>query len=443
MRKNLPDLARQAANLERAGLYAHAERALEVWRRTAESLEAWGVAAEAATRGVRFALDRDQLDTALARGAAALPYILGRPRIDPNIKGRLYINLTKAAWGLGREAEARAYLDAARCVIEHEAVAPLVGVHLGIAASIVALEDGDAALAAAWALQALEVAGEVADEGTVLLCRYNLSHIWRELGQFDRAAQLLAQPLAAAGRDIAIVDLLVNGIGIAIAQGDLMRAAGYAQRAVAAYCAAPSQLSPRSVAYLYEALARLHAALGAEPAAEMLAEAARAWFALRHRDRDIARVQSWLTGRRRGDRPAMEGAIEVDPDLLYAGDLLRASWTARQGGAARSLALSVNRLLPEVAPQAQVPPCENAALLLPVSVGERWFTGRSRFGQAAERVLAGADGPGQRGLKLLAGYERLAEGGASWMQSLHVLRRQGLDSEGLQVLEELHRAATA
>lgn len=443
MRESLPELRRRALNLERAGLYPYAVRALEAWRRSAEAIDAWGAAAEAATRSVRLALDRDELGDALADGVAALPYILGRPRIDPNVSARLYIFLTKAAWGLGREAETRAYLDAARCIAEHEPVEPLVGVHLGIAASIVALEQGDLQGAAAWALQALEVAGEVADEGTVLLCKYNLSHIWMERGEFDRADDLVATPLAAAGRDVDLVDLLVNGIGIAVGQEDLSRAGGYARRAMAAYCQAPSQLSPRSVAYLFEALARYHDALGAGGAADMLADIARAWFGLRQRERDAARVQAWLLARQRAPRHAVPAAGGVDPDLLYLGDLCGVAWATRNGGTARSLACSVNRLLPEVAPDLPLTPVENAALLLPVPASDRWFTGRSAFGQAAERVLTGADAAALRGLKLLAGYERLAADGLSWSQSRRYLQRQGADSGALAALDEAYRTATA
>lgn len=442
MRENLFDLRRRALNLEHAGLHRYADRALEKWQRSAQATEAWDGAAEAAAWRVRLALNRDQLADALAIGVDALPLVLGRPWIDPEVTARLYVNLTKVAWGLGREAETRAYLDAARCVIDHAAVHPLVRVHHAIAASIVALEDGDITLAHSWALQAGDVAGEIGDEAAILQCSYNLSHILLERGDFDRASELIAKPLAT-GRDANLADLLVNAVWIAVGQGDLVRATGYARRAIAAYCTGPSQFSAFSVAFLFETLARYYAAVGANPVAMMLADMARRWFALRRRSRDVDRVEAWLADRHRERHHKLSDDIAVDGDMLYLGDLYRATLAPRNEAVARALALSVNRLLPDVAPTAAVTPVENAALLWRLPVGERWFTSRSTVGQAAERVLSGADSAGHRGLKLLAGYERLAAAEASWSQSLRVLRKQGVDSAGLQALDELYQAATA
>ncbi len=443
MRGSLVDLRRRALGLERAGLYPYTERALHAWRQAAEVLEARGSAAEATMRSVRLALDRDEPASALAIGADALPNVLGRPHADPNVIARLYIFLTKAAWGIGRDAEVRAYFDAARCMAENQPIEPLVRVHLGMVASVVALEDDDPVLATAWALQALDVAGEVADEGTVLMCRQNLSHIWTERGDYDRAAAVIDEPLAAAARDVDLIDLLVNGVRIAVGQGDLVRAGRYARRAVVAYCSTPSRLSPLSVAYLFEALAVYHGACGAAPAAVMLAQTSRAWFALRHRSRDIARVHAWLAGIREAASGTVPGEITVDPDLLYLGDLFAAACASRDGALARSLALSVNRLLPEVAPGALQAPCENAALLWSLTPGERWFTGRSVIGQAAERVLADVDSAGRRGLHLLSSYEQLAAGGAPWPQTVRVLRREGADARGLAALDRAYHTATA
>lgn len=118
---------------------------------------------------------------------------------------------------------------------------------------------------------------------------------------------------------------------------------------------------------------------------------ARAWFVRRHRDRDVARVQTWLADRRRALRGIGPGGGGVDPELSYLGDLFGAAWTARNGVLARALAFSVNRLMPQVAPQVPLAPCENAALLWPLSARERRFAGRSAAGRAAHRVLAGVD----------------------------------------------------
>ncbi len=443
MRESLSELRRRALGLQRAGLFPYAERALDRWRQAAEALEAWGGAAEAAMRAIGVALDRDDPAAAMATGAAALPSIIGRKHVDPNITARIYLFLTKAAWGLGRDSEVRAFLDAARCTVDHGPVEPLVRVHLAITASIVAIEDGQPMLATSWALQALDVAAEVANESTVLLCRQNLAHIWTERGEFDRAAEVVAEPLVGAAPDVDLVDMLVNGVRVAVGQGDLITAGLYARRAVAAYCGAPSRLSPLSVAYLFEALAIYHGACRASPAASMLGGTARAWFALRHRSRDVARLEAWLAEPAQSQRRTVPGEISVDPDLLYLGDLLAASGASRDGAIARSLAFSVNRLLPEVAPAAAPAPCENAALLWSLPAGERWFTGRSAVGQAAERVLTGADEAGRRGLQLLASYERLGAAGASWTQSLRALRREAADARGLEALDRAFHTATA
>jgi len=440
MRYELSELQRRALGLQAAGLYTYAEQALLRWWAAAAAQQAWASASDAGMRAVRLALDRDRPSAALSMGAEVLPQILGRSYTDPNVMARLYIFLAKAAWRIGREAELRAFTDAARCTLEHESVEPLVRAHFGVIRSLVALQDGDFEDGTAWALQALDVAEAVSDEAAVVLCRQNLSYLWTERGQYDRARAAIADLVAPGLRDVELVDVLVNGVHIAIGQGDLLEGGRLARRALDAYCAAPSLLSPISVGFLFEALAHWHAAAGSARATELLGITAHGWFALSHRQRDALRIERWLAGI---ERPAAPAKAQVDPDLLYLGDLLAAAHQAPGGSMGRMIAATVHRLLREVQPAAAPAPCEHAALLQPLAVGERWFTGRSAAGQAAERVLSGADAPGRAMLDLLGAYERLAAAATPWPQALRAMRRVGLQAEGLAALHTLYREATA
>jgi hypothetical protein len=443
MQPELSGLRRRAIGLQQAGLIPYADRAFRAWWAAAQAQESWASGAEAAARAAGLALDRDRPEDALAIGAEAVPKIAGQPYLDPDVVARLYIYLAKAAWRLGRAPEMRTFTGAARSTVEGSPVEPLVRVHFGLVEAIAAQEAGDLQAATAWALQSLDVAQALGSEAAIDLCRQNLSFIWIERGEFDRARAVIGDLLVPTGRDRELVDLLVNGVHIALGQDDLTQAGQLARRAVRAYCEAPSLLSPLSVGFLFEALAAYQAACGSRAAAEMLALTARGWFALPHRQRDVQRIEHWLANLPRLVGTAPAGGTRVDPDLLYLGDLFAAADWAPGGELARALALSVNRLLREVEPGAEATPCEHAALLRPLAPGERWFTGRSALGQAAERVLTGADAAGKAALDLLAAYERLAASGAPWRESIRILRRDGRSPESVLALDRLYREATA
>ncbi len=394
---------------------------------------------------VRVAMSEDRPAVALTIGAAALPKLADERRLDPNVMASLYILLAKAARDIGNDAEMRVFTEAAGEAIAAAPVEPLVRVHYGVIESLVALNRDDPEAAAAWAMQALDVADAIGDDDAVLFCRQNLSYLWREQGRFDRAWATVADVLSAqpgARDDVELVDLLVNGVHIALGEGEIAQAGRLARRAVLAYCEAPSLLGPVRVGHLFEALAHHQAACGGIRAAELLAGTAHGWFALRNRRRDTRRVAAWLAELpRRPGSAATEVDAGVDPDLLYLGDLFAAASHSPEADGARSLARSVNRLLREIDRSAEVAPCEHAALLWRLTAAERWFTGRSAIGQAAEQVIGGADAAGWRAVELLAGYERLAANGASWTQSQRILRRGGADARGLANLDRLYRQA--
>lgn len=443
MRRDLSHLRRRAIGLEQAGLYQYAERAFHSWWVESVAQDTWTGAAEAAMRATRLALDQDRPAAVLRIGTEALPLLANRPYVDPNVMARLHIFMAKAAWYVGRTDELRVFVDAAASVAEQSPVEPLVRAHLGIVASLMELEAGDLVAATAWAVQSLDVARAIGDENTVVVCRENLSHLWAERSEFGRARGVVADLLLPGNRDVELVDVLVGGIHIALAHSDLTEAVRLARRAVDAYSAAPSLLGPVTVAYLFEALAAYHAAGGAARAAEILGLTARGWFALRNRRRDVERIERWLGDLRRSESGSVLGRTAVDPDLLYLGDLFAAAHRAPEGAMTRALARSVHRLLREVVPAAPATPCEHAALLRPLSAGERWFTGRSASGRAAELVLSGADAAGKAGLDLLAAFERLSASGAPWRSSLRILRRAGVDPAGVASLDRIYRSATA
>jgi hypothetical protein len=430
--------------LQSARLYALAERAFDRWWAVAQAQENWSSAADAAACSTRLALERDRPSAALAVGARALPQVLGRSRIDPNALARLFINLAKAAWFVGSDADMRAFADAAQSTVEHEAVDPLIRVHYGLVQAMVSIEDGDLTGAAAWLLQGLDVAQALGDPAAAALCQLNLSYVQVERREFDRAHVTLSKLLTPGSQQPELVDALVNGVHVALGREEVDEAGRLARRAVEAYCDAPSMLSPISVAYLFDALACYHAAVGAVRTAELLGATARDWFAVRNRQREVLRLERWIADLPRQAASRLgQGGGQVDPDLLYLGDLFAGAHKAPGGTMAQALAVSVHHLLRDIEPLAPPAPCEHAAFLQVLTPGERWFTGRSPVGRAAERLLAERDAPGRTGLNLLASYETLASRGTTWKESLRTFRRMGHDPHAIAALDRLYREATA
>jgi hypothetical protein len=441
MRYGLEQLKQRALRLRRAGLYPSAEQAVHAWRVAAEAQDDLAAVVEACTAAVGIALDRDRPALALRLGADVLPRVAGTTRGAPEVRARLYIMMAKAAWGVGRDHEVQSLLALAQQVVERESVDLVARAHLAVVASIASLDAGDPLAAAAWAVQGADIAGSLGDEATLRLCRHNLSYVWSQRGDFERARAVIAQVTAAGETDSELVDVLVDAVHVALASGDLAEAGEWARRAIVGYCEAPSALSPISIAFLFEALGAYYAARGLARAATWLWELALGWFALRERRRDMERVRARLLAPPAEEPAAAEAAL--DADLLYLGDLFQTTCRETAGVAARELALSVNRLLERVAPGAQRAPGEHAALQYRLTPGERWFTGRSAWGRAAESVLSGQDARSRAGLDVLAAYERLAGSGAGWGATLRFLQRSGLDAEPVAALDRLYREATA
>lgn len=443
MRLEVSALRRRALGLQGAGLLSLAEHSFRRWWGAAEVQDNWGAVAEAAMCAVRLAVDRNRPTRALAVGAQALPQVLGRSHIAADVMGRLFILLAKAAWSVGQDAEVRAFADAARNVVENAPVEPLVRIHHGIIQSMMAIDADDLASAEAWLLQAVDVAEAVGDASAADLCRLNLTYIWAERGKFEQAQAAVESLLAHGVRDSELVDVLVNGVHVALGRQDITQAGSLARRAVQAYCETPSMLSPISVGYLFEALAVHQAAAGALRAAELLGGTARAWFALRNRRREVARIEQWLAEVARRSENVVAANGEVDPDALYLGELYDGVRHAADPTMAEGLAATVHHLLGHVEPQAPTAPSEHAALLRGLTPRQRWFTGRSAVGQAAEFVLSEPTAPGRAGLEVLALYEQLAVTGASWTEMLRGLRRAGNDATAIVALDTLYRQATA
>ena len=443
MRVDLAVLRRRALGLQRAGLFSLAERAFGVWWAAADAREHWNAVAEAAMCAVRLAVDRNRPSAALTIGARALPLVLGRPRTDPDVMGRMFIILAKAAWSVGQDADLQAFADAARCIVESEPVEPLVRVHYGIVRSMTAIDGEDLNAADAWLLQSLDIAQTIGNSAASDLCRSNLAYVCAERGLFDRAYSTISELVAPGAREPEMVGALVNGVHIALGRDDLTEAGRLAQRAVQAYCAAPSMLSPINVAYLFDALAGLHAGSGALRAAELLGATARAWFAVCNRRRDVLRLEAWLADLPNRGTNLIRAGGQVDPESLYLGELYDAAYKAPNGTLAEALATSVHYLLKDVDPVAPPVASEHAALLRGLAPTERWFTGRSEAGRAAERLLSEPTAPGRAGLELLAAYERFAADGASWPDTLRGLKRANSDPAGVRALDRLYRNATA
>jgi hypothetical protein len=434
------EFRRRAATLQAAGLLPSAERVAHTWRARAQAAGDAASALEADVRTLSIALDRDQPEVALQVGRDALLRLTTPASADPEVTARLIVSLAKAAWSLGREPELSDFLDGAARVLERAPVSTVVRAHFALTSSLAAMDRGDGMAAAAWAIQALDLAAAGGRARLVRRCVERLIHAHLLRGDAARASALLGQVLAADQPDAEIVSVLADAVRIALLAGDLEGAASWARRLVAGYCAAPSRLSPIAMGSLFETLGALYAQAGHPQAARWLWETGAGWFAQRGRARDVER----LRGLSRRNWPAGPDApAAVDEALLYLGDLVAAADHRPAGQSTRQLADTVRRLLPEVAPEAQPVATEHAALLYGLPASARWFTGRTAEGQAAERVLADHGGPELSALDVLAAYERVATSGASWVGVMRYMQRDGLNTAHVAALDQLYTSATA
>ncbi len=434
------DFRRRAQALQTAGLLPSAERVAHAWRAKAQATGDVADMVEADVRALSVALDRDQPDVALQVGMDAMPHAVGRSSLDPEVRARLMINMAKAAWMLGRDADLAGYVEAAARILDQERVGLVARANFALIAGLAALDGGDAMGATAWTLQGIDLAAAGGSAATESACLQNLVHVYVVSGRHDRAGNLIERVLATHQPDATVVDVLEDAVRLAIARDDLEAASTWARRLTAGYAAAPSQLSPITLGFLLETLGLFYARLGQPHAARWLWETSAGWFAVRNRFRDVERLGEL----RRRDWPERSRALAaIDGDLLYLGDLFAATHNRTSGQVTRHLADTVHRLLPEVAPDAEPVAAEHAALLYGLPVSARWFTGRTPQGQAAERVLGGQDEPGKSALDVLAAYERLATSGAPWLAVMRYMRRGGLSQRHVEALDRLYSSATA
>lgn len=383
-----------------------------------------------------IAFDSNRPADAVRLGELALPDVLGWHPAAPDLRVRLFINLAKGCWQIGRDRDVAAYIDAAEVTASHARIGPGLRAHIHLVKGLVAADVGDAAAAIAETGLAMELAVRTRNTAVQSACRQNLGSAWLAAMRPDLSEAWIRPVLDAPRRDEDIVELLAIGVHSALAMEDGDLATERCQRLLHGYMSAPSELSPLALGYMFEVVGDYLAFAGrSRPASAMWHESGR-WFGLWGRARDRERVNGRVADHRRRRR-----TIPQAPEVLYLRHLALAIQLGRVADGARQLAISVNRLLGHVAPAVAPSPAEHAAYLQWLAPEARGFAAEVPAGRAAARILSGEDARGRAGLDVLSAYHRLADAGVPWARMIHHMQESHLDPETIAALDDVYRAA--